>query len=171
LKFKLFVKKSKQQEIIDFICGPYPDSASGSSGSLSASKKAANDYREARYDLIDQLEESCSLFAKYENLPHKYFKINDIELPEDLALFFNRKLTNLATSFMKKIQQDLIAIFDYLNISFHDKPAVADDIFTEFKQQGLNYYISQSSNQATIKCSNRNIFINIDVLKRSEYFR
>ena len=41
----------------------------------------------------------------------------------------------------------------------------------EYKEQGLNYYNSQSYNLATIKCSNRNIFVNIDTLKRSEYFR
>ena len=41
----------------------------------------------------------------------------------------------------------------------------------EFIKQGINYYICQSSNIATIKCSNRNIFVNINALERSEYFR
>ena len=175
MKFKLFVEKSKQQEIIDFICGPHPDLSSDRSGSTFVptppSLKAARYRQSVRDDLVDKLDESCSLFAKYENLPHKYFIINDIGFPKDPALFFNRKLTYLATSFMKKIQQDLIAIFDFLDISFQDKPAVANEILVAFKQQGLNYYISQSSNQATIKCSNRNIFVNIDALKRSKYFR
>ena len=166
MKFKLFVEKSYQQEIIDFVCGPDPDPSSVNSGSTSAI------YRQpARVDLVDQLKESCSLFAKFENLPYKYFKINNIKSPLDPDLFFNRNLTKLATSFIKKIQQDLIEICDYLDIPFHGKPAVPENIYKEYKQQDLNFYISQSSNQATIKCSNRNIFISIDVLKRSEYFR
>ena len=125
-------------------------------------------------ELRKKLKESCSLFTKYEDLSNNYFKINGIEKPKDPALFFNRKLTNLATSFMKKIQQDLIEICMFLGISFHGKKAstaVPNRVFTEYRRQGSNYFISQSYNMATIKCSNRNIFVNIDVLKRSEYFR
>ena len=124
-------------------------------------------------ELRKKLKESCSLFTKYEDLSNNYFKINGIEKPKDPALFFNRKLTNLATSFMKKIQQDLIEICMYLDIKFQGKTDLVDDksIYMEYKEQGLNYYNSQSYNLATIKCSNRNIFVNIDVLKRSEYFR
>ena len=121
--------------------------------------------------LRGELEKSRSLFGMYEKLQNIYFKSNDIPKPYDPALFFNRKLTNLATSFMKKIQQDLIAIFSFLNISYRDKIAVPERIYKDFIEQGVNYYISQSSNLATIKCSNRNIFVNIDALKRSEYFR
>ena len=149
MKFKLFIEKSKQKEVIDFIC----------------SKNAA------RIELVKKLKHSISLFSDYETLTYKYFNVNGIKYPEDPALFFNRKLTNLATSFMKKIQQDLIAICEHLKISFTEKSAVPYDVYMEFKQQGFNYYISQSSNLATIKCSNRNIFVNIDALKRSEYFR
>ena len=124
--------------------------------------------------LHKKLQESKTLFSDFENLPFKYFDTNGIEMMNDPALFFNRKLTNLATSFMKKIQQDLIEICMFLGISFHGKKAstaVPNRVFTEYRRQGSNYFISQSYNMATIKCSNRNIFVNIDVLKRSEYFR
>ena len=157
LKFKLFIKESKQLEIIDFFRWETPDEES-----TRASKLRKN------------LNASCSLFSNFENLPFKYFHINGIEKLDDPAPFFNRKLTNLAPSFMKKIQQDLIEICIYLNISFHGKKsstAVPNRVFKEYRHQGSNYFISQSCDLATIKCSNRNIFVNIDVLKRSEYFR
>ena len=146
------------------------DSHSYSSSNYELNKKLKN-AEERRYELVEKLTESSSLFSAYEKLTYKYFKVNGIEYPKDPALFFNRKLTNLATSFMKKIQQDLIGICQHLNISFTEKPALPYNVYMEFKQQSFNYYISQSSNLVTIKCSNRNIFVDIDALKRSEYFR
>ena len=121
--------------------------------------------------LLDQLKQSRCLLTNSRNLSHNFFNINGIEKPKDPALFFNKKLINHATSFMKKIQQDLIEICDYLDVSFLDKVAVTKEAYEEFIQQGSNFYISQSSNLATIKCSNRNIFVSIDALRRSEYFR
>ena len=118
-----------------------------------------------------ELRQSCSLFTDFESLKRKFFKVNDIQKLYDPSLFFNRKLNNLATSFMKKIQQDLIEICLRRNISFEVKNTVTDHISRDYKREDLNYYISQSSNVATIKCLNRNIFVNIDALKRSEYFR
>ena len=124
--------------------------------------------------LHKKLHESISLFSNFENLPFKYFDTNGIEKMNDPALFFNRKLTNLATSFMKKIQQDLIEICMFLDIPFIGKKAaiaVPNRVYKEYRHQGFNYFISQSRDLVTIKCSNRNIFVNIDALKRSDYFR
>ena len=162
-----------QQKLIDFVghkhdvptkgLAPY----SGSRAGQPRRKKPEN----PRNQLLVKLDQSCSLFASYETLSHKYFQTNGIEKPNDPAIFFNRKLTNLATSFMKRIQQDLIAICWYLEITFSCHTAVPNDIYHKYKYQDWNYYISQSSNLATIKCSNRNIFVSLDALKRSEYFR
>ena len=157
MKFKLFVKKSKQQRIIEFFRRPVYE------WDLTVHS-----------ELVKQIRESCSLFSNFENSRRNYFHINGIESNNDPTLFFNRKLSNLATSFMKKIQQDLIEICMFLDISFTGKKAatiVPNRMFTEYRHQGFNYFISQSSDLVTIKCSNRNIFVNIDALKRSEYFR
>ena len=125
--------------------------------------------------LLKKLDESCALLSNnFVHLQRHYFGLNQIERSHDPALFFNRKLSNLAVSFMKKIQQDLIEICMFLDISFLGRKAstaVKNRVFTEYKDQGLNYFISQSCDLATIKCSNRNIFVNIEALKRSEYFR
>ena len=145
LKFKLFIKKSQHHRLMDI-----------------------------NLLYLGKLKESRSLFSNFEDLQRNYFHLNGIERINDPALFFNRKLSNLATSFMKKIQQDLIELCLSLNISFHGKKAstaVSNRVFLQYKNQGLNYFISQSYHQVTIKCSNRNIFVNIDALKRSKYFR
>ena len=160
LKFKLFIKKSKKRKkMIDFIHRP------------------VYDYGEPTVEdgLLKRLDESCSLFSRnFVHLQRNYFSINKIESNHDPALFFNRKLSNLVPSFMKKIQQDLIEICMFFDISFTGRKAavaVPKRVLTEYKHQGLNYYTSQNCDLATIKCSNRNIFVNIDALKRSEYFR
>ena len=62
----------------------------------------------------------------------------------------------------------------FLDIPFVTKKAaiaVPNRVYTEYRHQGFNYFISQSRDLVTIKCSNRNIFVNIDALKRSDYFR
>ena len=62
----------------------------------------------------------------------------------------------------------------FLDIPFIGKKAaiaVSNRVYTEYRHQGFNYFISQSRDLVTIKCSNRNIFVNIDALKRSDYFR
>ena len=159
-KFKLFIKQSKQRKkMIDFLNRPrylYEDLT-------------------VENGLLKKLDESCSLFrSNFVDLQRNYFSINKIERNHDPALFFNRKLSNLVPSFMKKIQQDLIEICMFFDISFIGRKAavaVSKRVFTEYKHQDLNYYTSQNCDLATIKCSNRNIFVNIDALKRSEYFR
>ena len=127
--------------------------------------------KDSRNPLLVKLEQSCSLFTSFWKLSDSYFDVNGIEKPNDPALFFNRKLTNLATSFMKRIQQDLIAICWHLNIELFGTTATLAYAFMEYKSQDSNFFISQSSNLVTIKCSDRNIFVTIDALKRSEYFR
>ena len=146
------MKESMQNRLIDFF----------------RQQKIEND---PRNPLLMKLEQSCSLFTSFWKLSHRYFDVNDIEKPNDPALFFDRKLTNLATPFMKRIQEDLIAICWHLNIELFGTTALLADVFMEYKNQASNFFISQGSNLATIKCSDRNIFVDIDALKRSEYFR
>ena len=152
LKFKLLMKESMQNRLIDFF----------------RQQKIEND---PRNPLLMKLEQSCSLFTSFWMLSHRYFDVNGIEKPNDPALCFNRKLTSLATSFMKRIQQDLIAICWHLNIELFGTTALLADVFMKYRNQASNFFISQSVNLATIKCSNRNIFVSIDALKQSEYFR
>ena len=163
------MKESMQNRFIDFVGRIYDGQADSTTAcGLRYGKKIKMD---PQNPLLVKLEQSCSLFMSFEKLSHRYFDVNGIEKPNDPELFFNRKLTNLATSFMKRIQQDLIAICWHLNIELFGTADVLADGFMEYKNQASNFFISQSSNLATIKCSDRNIFVGIDALKCSEYFR
>ena len=170
------MKESMQNQLVNFVRQLNDDLYDGqvhskpvrSFGGSSYKKKKEKD---TRNPLLVKLEQSCSLFGAFEKLSFRYFDVNNLEKPNDPELFFNRKLTNLATSFMKRIQQDLIAICWHLNIELFGTTDVLADNFMEYKSQSSNFFLSQSFNLATIKCSNRNIFVSIDALKQSEYFR
>ena len=160
-----------QELLIDFVRQLYDYQADSTTDRTFDSRYGSKIEKDPRNPLLVKLKQSCSLFTSFWKLSHRYFDVNGIEKPDDPELFFNRKLTNSAISFMKRIQQDLIAICWHLNIELFGTTAMLADGFIEYKNQASNFFLSQSLNQATIKCSNRNIFVTIDALKRSEYFR
>ena len=95
LKFNLSIDKSRQREIMDFVCTGYP--------------------------FVHQAYPSYKCCDKCKATPkkdHLIRQLNDSLKLEDSVLFFNRKLTNLAIPFMKKIRQSLINICIFLDIPF-----------------------------------------------------
>ena len=73
---------------------------------------------------------------------------------------------------MKQIRNALIEICYFLDILVVKQLAVDTNVYDEFKRnQCFHGYIAQSANIATIKCSNNNICVDVNVLKRSQYFR
>jgi len=99
-------------------------------------------------------------------------------------MFFNRRLTKQAADLVRQIRSDLIEIFTFLEISPIEQLAVDEQIYDAFKGQprqetgamtrarkrASSYQISQSPNLVSIKCSDRTLFIDVDVLKHSKYF-
>ena len=165
------MKDSMQNLLIDFVHQLNDGQADSKSERSFGPRYGKKIEKDRRNPLLVKLEQSCSLFTSLEKLSYRYFDVNGIQKPNDPELFFNRKLTKLASSFMKRIQQDLIAICWHLNIELFGTTATLADVLLEYKNQSSNFFLSQSFNLATIKCSNRNIFVSIDALKRSEYFR
>ena len=127
LRFNLSIDESRQQQIIDFVCKGSAsvyrtaycgecEAAYDKYRSLTNTKDEVKNYNDVKSHLIKQLNDSLKLLCEYHKLTKKFFEVNEIEMPKDSALFFNRKLTNLAIPFMKKIRQTLINICIFLDI-------------------------------------------------------
>ena len=139
LKFNFSIDKSRQQEIIDFVCA---GCSSVNRYTTCCQKCFSADAKATpkKDHLIRQLNDSLKLFCGYQKLTKNFYKVNEIEIPEDSILFFNRKLTNLAISFMKKIRQALINICIFLDIPFG---RTVDKLIHQVWFQILKYLLSQ----------------------------
>ena len=115
LKFNLGIDKSRQQQIIDFVCRGDP--------SMDRRDHPLIDYFHSSH-LLQQLRRSLRRLSGYHNLRRSFFQINGLEIPEDSTLFLNRNLTNLAEPSMKKIRQTLMNICFFLKIQVSGELAV-----------------------------------------------
>ena len=118
LKFNLGIDKSRQQQIIDFVCRGDP-----TMDRRHHPLTIDGDYFHS-FHLVQQLRRSLRLLSGYHNLRRSFFQINGLEIPEDSTLFLNRNLTNLAKPFMKKIRQTLMNICFFLEIQVSGELAV-----------------------------------------------
>ena len=116
LKFNLGIAKSRQKEIIHFVGRGFQHHQS-------------DDGHKNSSDLVRELCDSLKLLNEYQKLRWNFFRDNQLEIPKDSTLFFNRNLTNLAKPFMKKILKTLINICCFLKIQVSGELAVNDGVY------------------------------------------